>query len=86
VLKAFAAIVAAAAVAGGITILSAPVGDVAASTLPPRPRMPSQCASSVPGPIQLCRHRIWRSTRSPDFIRAATPIANAGFNRPLLRR
>jgi hypothetical protein len=35
VLKAFAAIVAAAVVAGGITILPAPVGDVAASTLPP---------------------------------------------------
>jgi hypothetical protein len=49
VLKAFAAIVAAAVVAGGITILSAPVGDVVASPLPP----PAAEA------ITTCKQRPW---------------------------
>ena len=51
-LKAFPAIVAAAVVAGGITILSAPVGDVVASPLP-LPAAEAITTCSVLGPISI---------------------------------
>jgi len=73
VLKAFAAIVAAAVVAGGITVLSAPVGDVAASTLP-RPAAEA---------ITTCKQRPWPYLNCVGTEFGDPRVRLISFERPL---
>ncbi|HET9688074.1 MAG TPA: hypothetical protein VFP79_12955 [Pseudolabrys sp.] len=71
-LNAFAAIAAAAVVAGGITILSAPVGDVVASPLPP----PATEA------ITSCKQRPWPYLNCVGTEFGDPRVRLISFNRP----
>jgi hypothetical protein len=71
-LHAFAAIVAAAVLAGGITILSAPVDDVVASPLPP----PATVA------ITTCKQRPWPYLNCVGTEFGDPRVRVISFNRP----